>query len=308
MSMIDNKNINYAWLLDGGSSTHITFDKNDFVKGTFRENSSKTTIADGTILNSEGYGQVKLQVIDFDNKVKTILFESVKFAQKLKQKIISESQMMDKNYRIFKDSKTCKIYNETFSITLQRNPAKGNLFHFKTFHKAMDYCSATISEWHERLGHANVNQIRTAANNNSVEGLEITNKEFEGCETCLMGKQARAPIPKEPHVKTTTIMERIHSDICGPLPYQSEQGHRYFITYIDEATDKCWIYMLKAKSEHKSKFLEFKVLAENQSNKKIKKLRTDNAKEFLSNNFQGILKKSGIIHETTHLIHPFKME
>ena len=132
---------------------------------------------------------------------------------------------------------------------MEREFKKGNLFHFKNLTSKTDYCSANLAQWHDRLGHANINQIKAAENHNSVERLIISNKIFNDCETCLKAKQTRATIPKDSHKKSNKILERIHSDICGPLSYVSERGNRYFITYIDEASDKCWIYLLKTKSE-----------------------------------------------------------
>ena len=95
MATVDNKNICCDWLLDGGSSTHITFDKEDFIENSFQYIKSETIITDGTMLQSKGMGNVKLRVIDFNNEIKFITFKNVKCAPKLKQKIISESQIID---------------------------------------------------------------------------------------------------------------------------------------------------------------------------------------------------------------------
>jgi hypothetical protein len=41
-------------------------------------------------------------------------------------------------------------------------------------------------------------------------------------------------------------------------------GFSYFVTFIDDATRKCWIYFMKHKNEVFERFHEFKSFVENQ--------------------------------------------
>lgn len=61
-----------------------------------------------------------------------------------------------------------------------------------------------------------------------------------------------------------------------------------------------FVYFLKKKDEVIDCFRDFKCMVENQMNKKVKKVRTDNGGEFCSDNFENFLKKQGIIHEKTN--------
>ena len=54
---------------------------------------------------------------------------------------------------------------------------------------------------------------------------------------------------------------------------------------------------MKLKSEAFQVFLKFKATAENETEVKIKTLRSDNGVEFLLNQFQEFLQKSGIHHQ-----------
>ena len=60
-------------------------------------------------------------------------------------------------------------------------------------------------------------------------------------------------------------------------------GEYYFMLSIDDYTRMTWVTFLKEKSEAFMKFKAFKALVENQSNRKIKYLRSDNGGEFTSN-------------------------
>jgi len=54
---------------------------------------------------------------------------------------------------------------------------------------------------------------------------------------------------------------------------------------INDFSRKVWIYILKKKSEAFEKFKEWKVLVETHTNRKVRKLRTDNGLEFYSEEF-----------------------
>ena len=75
-------------------------------------------------------------------------------------------------------------------------------------------------------------------------------------------------------------MEIVHSDVCGPMSSSSLSGYVYYVSFIDDFSRKTWIYFLKGKSEVFSKFKEYKALVENQTDRKIKTLQSDNGEEF----------------------------
>ena len=75
----------------------------------------------------------------------------------------------------------------------------------------------------------------------------------------------------------------------------------YFITYIDDYSQKTWIYFLKSKESDEvlDRFQEFRALVENQSGKKIKVLRSDNGGEYTSGDFIDFCSEAGIKREFT---------
>ena len=62
-------------------------------------------------------------------------------------------------------------------------------------------------------------------------------------------------------------------------------GSHYFITFTDDYSRYCKIYLLKKKSEALEKFKEYKASVENEFEMKIKALRADRGGEYLSNEF-----------------------
>ncbi|KRZ48337.1 Retrovirus-related Pol polyprotein from transposon TNT 1-94 [Trichinella nativa] len=76
-------------------------------------------------------------------------------------------------------------------------------------------------------------------------------------------------------------------------------GSKYFVTFIDDHSRWCETYFLKNRNEVVDAFMDFKSHAENQTGNKIKTLRSDNATEYCSENFQKFLRVNGIRHETS---------
>lgn len=102
----------------------------------------------------------------------------------------------------------------------------------------------------------------------------------QNCEVYCEGIQARLPFASRGS-RAGDILQAIHSDICGPMETTSLGGARYFLIFIDDYySHMCFIYFLKTKDETRNKFKEFKNMVENQQNRRIKVLRTDNGGEF----------------------------
>ena len=102
------------------------------------------------------------------------------------------------------------------------------------------------------------------------------------CLACLQGAQHRT-ISRMPIRRLTVKLERIHTDICGPLLDKDIYGFRYFITFTDEATRYTWTYLLVDKADAFNAFLAFQAQVEQQSGLKIKGVYADNGGEYISN-------------------------
>ena len=79
----------------------------------------------------------------------------------------------------------------------------------------------------------------------------------------------------------------------------SLSGSEYFLSFVDDKSRYVWAYILKHKSEVFEKFMEWKAMVELQTGKKLKKLRSDNGGEYLSEQFTNYFKKNGIQRQLT---------
>ena len=118
------------------------------------------------------------------------------------------------------------------------------------------------------------------------------------CEDCILGKAYRIKFESAVHT-TKEKLGYIHSDMWGPAQVTSLGGCKFFLTFINDFSRMVWVYALKTKDEVLEKFKRWKVLVENQTNLKVKVLRTDNGLEYCNKLFEDYCEKNGILRHKT---------
>jgi hypothetical protein len=132
--------------------------------------------------------------------------------------------------------------------------------------------------WHQRLGHIGEKGLRLLHGKCMVEGMSNCSLDFDLCEHCLYGKQNRVRFPSGA-MRAEGILQLVHSDVFGPVSVPSLGKSVYYVSFIDDFSRNTWIYFLRKKSEVFDRFKEFKSLVENQTEKRIKVMRTNNGRE-----------------------------
>ncbi|GBM88941.1 Retrovirus-related Pol polyprotein from transposon TNT 1-94 [Araneus ventricosus] len=118
-------------------------------------------------------------------------------------------------------------------------------------------------------------------------------------ETCDISKITRKTHPNIDVIQSSEILELIHADLCGPIKPESYGGAKYFMVLVDDFSGMYFTYFLKNKNEVFDIFSQFKTKYENLTDKRIKKLRTDNGLEFVNEQLDTYFANSGIFHEKT---------
>jgi len=85
------------------------------------------------------------------------------------------------------------------------------------------------------------------------------------------------------------------------MEVKSLGGSRYFLLSQDDCSRMLFVSFLKRKDQVFEMFKLFKAIAENQTNRKVKCLRSDNGGEFCNQNFEAIVQKCDILHQKTNL-------
>ena len=147
--------------------------------------------------------------------------------------------------------------------------------------------------WHRRLGHLSDWGLKELHKQGLLCGDNINKIDF--CQYCILGKQHRLAFKVSIH-KSKDVLEYVHLDLWGTTRVSTYGGNRYFLSLIDDYSRKAWLYLLNTKDEHTvlTKVKEWKALVENQTNKRVKVLKTDNGLEFCNEQFEMLYKNQGI--------------
>jgi transposase InsO family protein len=164
-----------------------------------------------------------------------------------------------------------------------------------TISKSLPNSDAT-KLWHMRLGHMSELGLAELSKRGLLDGHNISKLQI--CEHCVFGKYKRVKFNTSTHT-TKGILDYVHSDLWGPSHKTSLGGASYMLTIIDDYSRKVWPYFLKHKSKAFLAFKEWKIIVEKQTEKKVKKLRTDNGMEFCLEEFNSYCKSEGIVRHYT---------
>lgn len=107
--------------------------------------------------------------------------------------------------------------------------SKDSLLVMETIHVyAFTSQSIDTLTWHKRLRHINSQYMTKGSIQSVTEKTENLSH-----EACLKNKSTRVISRKTP-VKSRKPLEKIHSDLAGPITPISRGGNKYVITFIDD--------------------------------------------------------------------------
>jgi hypothetical protein len=143
------------------------------------------------------------------------------------------------------------------------------------------------------MGHIGVKGLKLA-----TDGISFDDTTHPSCEVCARANIRRSPFPTQSPNRATRLLERIHCDICGPLPH-CYGNFSYYILFIDCYSRFISLFLMKSRNEALSLLIQFQTAAENFCNKKLTLLRVDNAPELVHGQMESYCKSHGITYEKT---------
>ena len=144
-------------------------------------------------------------------------------------------------------------------LKLQGTSTRAQHFSYNSHHEEGTLPSSLL--WHARVGHLNYESLYLLKKN-VVVGLPTIPRKHKQCGACILGKHSKQYF-HDSHSRAHRKLELIHSDLCGPMPIPSANGNKYIMTFIDDYTRMCWVYLLKSKSEEFETFKNFHGWIEN---------------------------------------------
>jgi len=115
---------------------------------------------------------------------------------------------------------------------------------------------------------------------------------------CELAKHKRVPFPISNKISPSPFV-LVYTDVWGPSNIPNISGARWFLTFIDDCTRVTWVFLLKQKSKVSSRFIQFVSMIKNQFGVNIKRIRSDNAKDYFNLVLNSFCQKEGIIHESS---------
>ncbi|XP_020679649.1 protein argonaute 1A-like [Dendrobium catenatum] len=286
------------WILDSGASSHLTADVSNLQQPTPYQGNDTVSLANGQHLPIHNSGQGILPLPESNRKLN---LNNILHVPKLSHNLLSVSQLASDN-----DISICFQANDFFIKDRQRNSTllhgqkHNGLYRLKARtapdRTALTATASTSTPWHSRLGHPSDSVFTELAK--LVTYIHKDSSYSPPCISCQISKCHKLPFSRSLS-SSTKPFQLVHSDVWGLAPITSMNGSRFYITFIDDFSRFCWLYILNSKDEALIKFQQFYKLIKTTFNTAVNTLRTDGGGEFTSHSFRKFLSHKGIQHHIT---------
>ena len=283
-------------VIDSGASRSITGIQ-ESLRDIRKINSIQVVNAFGGVSRADKVGTLMCML---ENNVEFKL-ENVLFCEKIEGTLVSTKHLISEGFNIHINNKGVHIMRDNYKIHMARYTEGSYVVHgtAKYGHKQALRCFRTkVSNEliHARFGHASNRYIKLA-------GFPTTEREY--CVPCGAAKLSKNPINKKITPEKSNLfipktqLEKIHLDTVGPLQ-QSIEKFRYFVTIVDEVTRYLSIILVSHKSQITVKVIKWIRYWENQLQKRVRCVKSDNGGEFCNQRFLKFTQDRGIKHEKSN--------
>lgn len=300
-----------SWIIDSGSSEHLTNDRSLFECLFPMEKPMQIAVAkEGECITAKHRGEVKLTSIINGESI-PITLKDVLYIPEARVNLLSVRKMEIAGLKIvFANG---KVFAEKSSKLIAVGSRRGKLYEMnfrresENEEKSSLYFCGRIPKsfelWHRRYGHLSAKNLSVLARNNMVSGLDfgnVNNTDVEAvCESCIAGKQTREPFSSREERRSKEVLDLVHSDVCGPVTPVGVNGERYFVSFIDDCSRFTVVFLMRSKDQVADKFREYEAIASTKFKKGITRFRCDNGGEYRARAFTDFCKQKGIVIEWT---------
>lgn len=290
------------FLLDTCATHHMVCDKSFLAN--FKPTKDSCHFADKS-QNAAIEGTGTMTVINHNGKSQVL--KNVLYVPSFSSNLISASQA-DAHGAFYSGGKgILKIHDAAGNILLQGSLRNG-LYYADCKAKRYPTTSASSVQatsgdaavlYHRRFGHMGYSSLAKMSTHNSVSNLPSADKftavlhDKSVCGACQEGGQKASPYPRTaPSAKETIPYAKLHVDIAGPRK-PSLGGAQYFTVMRCEASHFLWVFTHKTKDES-ADFIQQKISSFLSEGHKVRVLRCDQDKVFLSKQMKSFLSSRSI--------------
>ncbi|GJZ52427.1 gag-pol polyprotein [Tanacetum coccineum] len=270
-----------VWLFDTGATFHMTARREWFHQYKPISEGGSVYSCNDRELKIIGIGSVKVS-----GKVQigiVRLFGRLRYVEGLKKNLLSLGQLDDLVCKVEIQDKIMKIIKGAL-VLMRGEKVTANLYQLKG--EIIEEAEASVAShspshrvaisWHQKLGHMSEQGMKILVDRKLLPCLIKVSLPFY--EYCVISKQHRLKF-KASNSRSVSVLELVHSDVWQ-APVQSLGGAKYFVSFIDDYSRRCWVYPIKKKSDVFEVFKVYKARVKLDFGTKIKCLRTDSGGEY----------------------------
>uniref|UniRef100_A0A2N9FFW3 Integrase catalytic domain-containing protein n=1 Tax=Fagus sylvatica TaxID=28930 RepID=A0A2N9FFW3_FAGSY len=281
------------WVIDSVASYHVTPRKEFFTMYKAR-NLGRVKMGNKSYADIVGIGDICVET----NTGYTLKLKDVRHIPDMHLNLISVSVLDKEGYESHLGNGKWKLFKG--SLVFARGKICCTVYKTQVM-LCRDVVNAAQDDftpdlWHKWLAHMSEKELQILAKKSLIpfaKGMPLNS-----CDYCLFGKQHRVSFRRS-STRKSNMLDLVYFDVCGPIEVESLGGNRYFVTFIDDASRKVWVYVLKTKDQVFQLFKKFHAMVEREKGKSLKCLRTDNGGEYTSNEFENYCSEYDIRHEKT---------
>nr|GEU77464.1 zinc finger, CCHC-type [Tanacetum cinerariifolium] len=187
----------------------------------------------------------------------------------------------------FSSGKVVSLMNVLHVSNIRKNLVSSSVLNNCGYKQVIESNKFVLS----KHGHVHFKRMQDMSKDGLILAIDM---DTEKCKTCMLNKITKKPFQ---NVKSETkVLELIHSDLCDLHATPSLRNKKYFVTFINDASRFCYVYLLHSKDKVLDKFKVFKTKVELQQESLIKRFRTDMEGEYMDTLY---FHTVSIIHEMT---------
>lgn len=295
-TQIDDRDV---WVLDSGASDHMCNRREWFQNYT--DASTSVTIGNGTKIVARGKGDIDILAYDGNDWIQKQILD-VLYVPEIHMNLFSSGRVMDRGYEQRSNNERCEFLEGENVVAV--GVRRGGLY--RMLFKIVESTEINVTmanvvirkislrEWHERMGHQNVAQVKKFLRINEIDFVD----EDFACEACVYGKHHRGSF-RTREERSVTCGAIIHTDVCGPMQETSLGGSRYFLLLKDDYSHFRVVYFMRQKSEVAGHIKNFVRQTQKVHGHGIGIVRSDNGTEYVNDELRAFFDELGIHHQRT---------
>lgn len=301
-------NQSQTWVIDSGATEHMTKSMKCYTHYTPTNGARDVTLADGQAIMTKGTGLASV-VVSAGSSRRTISLKGTLHVPDLKGNLLSV-RSVDRagGASVFVDGHCFLLANKNqvdWSAVVDNADVVGGVNAVEQYvieanstvgrASVANQASTEVARlWHRGFFHMGIDNLKRVST--MVTGIprEVAHADRlvgSVCGPCAGGKMAHAPFPRS--TTSTTVMELLHADICGPLE-TSLGGSRYFTTLLDDRSGLIFAIPIKEKGDAAEVLIPMIRKLERLSGRKTRRIRHDWGGEYRSRVLDDFNKAEGI--------------